>query len=82
MPSRVMTNRGTIVICEDSTDGSNFLRLLDRDGILTTFAQNRISGDEFAGATVSPQGDTLFVNMQASQGRTFAIWKEHGGLGF
>ena len=24
----------------------------------------------------------LFVNTLASQGRTFAIWKEHGGLGF
>ena len=32
MPDNItMTNRGTIVICEDSTDGSNFLRLLDRE---------------------------------------------------
>jgi secreted PhoX family phosphatase len=77
-----MTDRGTIVICEDSTDGSNFVRLLDRQGTLTTFAQNRLNADEFAGATISPRGDTLFVNMQASQGRTFAIWKEHGSLGF
>jgi secreted PhoX family phosphatase len=77
-----LTKRGTIVICEDSTDGSNFVRLLDRHGTLQTFAQNRFSGDEFAGATVSPNGDTLFVNTQASSGRTFAIWAEGSRLGF
>ncbi|MGH8828550.1 MAG: alkaline phosphatase PhoX, partial [Jiangellaceae bacterium] len=31
-------------------------------------------GDEFAGATFSPDGRTLFVNIQASRGMTFAIW--------
>ena len=30
--------------------------------------------DEFAGSTFSPDGDTLFVNIQASAGMTFAIW--------
>ena len=30
--------------------------------------------DEFAGSTFSPDGRTLFVNIQASRGRTFAIW--------
>jgi secreted PhoX family phosphatase len=77
-----LTKRGTIVICEDSTDGTNFVRLLDRDGNLETFAQNRFSGDEFAGAAVSPDGNTLFVNTQASAGRTFAIWAEGHRLGF
>jgi secreted PhoX family phosphatase len=77
-----MTPRGTIVICEDSTDGSNFVRLLDRRGTLATFVQNRFSVDEFAGAAVSPGGHTLFVNTQAASGRTFAIWRDHGNLGF
>ena len=31
-------------------------------------------GDEFAGSTFSPDGHTLFVNIQASRGMTFAIW--------
>ena len=35
-------------------------------------------GEEFAGATFSPDGDTLFVNIQASQGITFAIWGPWG----
>ena len=30
--------------------------------------------DEFAGSTFSPDGHTLFVNIQASRGMTFAIW--------
>jgi secreted PhoX family phosphatase len=77
-----LTKRGTIVICEDSTDGSNFVRLLDRQGTLQTFAHNRFSGDEFAGATISPDGNTLFVNTQANSGRTFAIWAEGARLGF
>ena len=77
-----LTDRGTIVICEDSTDGSNFVRLLDKHGTLDTFAQNRFSGDEFAGAAVGPGGHTLFVNTQSSTGRTFAIWSERGNLGF
>jgi secreted PhoX family phosphatase len=83
MPDNItITRRGTIVLCEDSIDGSNFVRLLDRHGRLSTFAENRFNGDEFAGVAISPSGDTLFVNMQAAQGRTFAIWSERGGLGF
>ena len=31
-------------------------------------------GDEFAGASFSPDGHTLFVNIQAGQGMSFAIW--------
>ena len=31
-------------------------------------------GEEFAGATFSPDGKVLFVNIQASAGVTFAIW--------
>ena len=31
-------------------------------------------GEEFAGSTFSPDGHTLFVNIQAGAGLTFAIW--------
>jgi secreted PhoX family phosphatase len=30
--------------------------------------------DEFAGSTFSPDGHTLFANIQASRGMSFAIW--------
>ncbi len=38
-------------------------------------------GEEFAGATFSPDGETLYVNIQASRGVTFAIWGPWGRLG-
>jgi secreted PhoX family phosphatase len=71
------------VICEDGPV-DNYIRRLDHDGHLQNLALNRLKrnaapnapryGEEFAGATFSPDGDTLFVNIQASQGITFAIW--------
>lgn len=78
-----VSHRGTIVICEDGGEG-NYVRLLTRSGELVDLAWNRTDrpDDEFAGATVSPDGRTLFVNIQAANGRTFAIWHEHGGLRF
>ena len=38
-------------------------------------------GDEFAGATFSPDGGTLFVNIQAPRGVSFAIWGPWGRIG-
>jgi secreted PhoX family phosphatase len=38
-------------------------------------------GEEFAGATFGPGTDTLYVNIQASQGITFAIWGPWGRIG-
>jgi secreted PhoX family phosphatase len=32
------------------------------------------TNDELAGSTFSPDGNTLYVNIQASNGMTFAIW--------
>ena len=70
-PDNVTTSkRGTLVICEDGGD-RNFLRALTRKGELFDIAQNRIAtqlNDEFAGSTFSPDGRTLFVNIQASRG--------------
>ncbi|MGH7540642.1 MAG: PhoX family protein [Gemmatimonadota bacterium] len=81
-PDNVTTSRrGTLVLCEDST-GDNYLRGLTRGGQLFDIALNRLHsaagtprfGDEFAGSTFSPDGRTLFVNIQASAGMSFAIW--------
>jgi len=82
LPDNVTTsNNGTLVVCEDSS-GDNFLRGLTRRGDIWDIALNRLVasdgterfGDEFAGSTFSPDGRTLFVNIQASRGMTFAIW--------
>ena len=83
-PDNVTTRgRNTLVLCEDSTS-DNFLRTLTSSGKLGDLALNRLVSqigarlprfnDEFAGATFSPNGETLFVNIQASRGMTFAIW--------
>jgi secreted PhoX family phosphatase len=82
-PDNVTTSpRGTLVLCEDNVN-DNYLRGLSRGGQLFDIAVNRlvsqITGlprfnDEFAGSTFSPGGDTLFVNIQAAAGMTFAIW--------
>jgi secreted PhoX family phosphatase len=71
------------VLCEDSSD-FNYLRLLSKQGELRDFAVNQITGrtnEEFAGATFSPDGETLFVNIQASQGLSIAIWGPWASIG-
>ena len=89
LPDNVTTSRrGTLVVCEDNTE-DNFVRGLTRRGDLFDIALNRLQGadgtdrsnDEFAGTTFSPDGRTLFVNIQASAGMTFAIWGPWGRLG-
>jgi secreted PhoX family phosphatase len=89
-PDNVTTRgrRNTLVLCEDNVN-DNFLRGLTHSGHLFDIALNRLvssSGanrfnDEFAGATFSPDGETLFVNIQASRGMTFAIWGPWDRLG-
>jgi hypothetical protein len=76
--------RGGLVLCEDGS-GLEFLHGLTDDGELFPFCQNNVvlngerngfvgdyRGSEFAGATYSPDGSWLFVNVQ-SPGITFAI---------
>jgi secreted PhoX family phosphatase len=76
-PDNVTTSpRGTIILCEDH-DQDNYIRGLSRGGQISSIALNRMAGrfgDEFAGSTFSVDGSTLFVNIQASRGITFAIW--------
>ena len=66
------TPKGAIVLCEDAS-GSCFVRGLTRDGEIFDFARNIANDSEFAGATFSPDGQTLFVNIQGP-GQTVAIW--------
>jgi secreted PhoX family phosphatase len=44
-----------------------------RDGSVYPFASNRLSSSEFAGATFSPDGHTLFANIYGP-GMTLAIF--------
>ena len=62
---------GQLFVAEDSADG-NFLRKVSLDGEVLPFARNAQSGSEFAGPCFSPDGRTLFVNMQEDQ-QTVAI---------
>ena len=93
MPDNVTVSpRGGLVLCEDGT-ANPCVHGLTPDGRLFRFARNAvrlagerngIAGDftsgEFAGATFSPDGRWLFVNVQ-TPGITFAItgpWEEGG----
>ena len=88
-PDNITTSRrGTLVVCEDSSV-DNYIRGLSPRGKLWDIALNRLVsqtgapryGDEFAGSTFSPSGHTLFVNIQATNGMTFAIWGPWGRIG-
>ncbi len=80
-PDNVSTSkRGGLVFCEDGS-GSNYLRGLGSKGEIFDFAKNIARGhksSEFAGATFSPDGKILFVNIQ-KPGLTFAIWGDWKG---
>lgn len=80
----VVSPGGAILLCEDSS-GDNFLRGLTTRGQIFDFARNADAtqvGQEFAGATFSVDGRTLFVNIQGSNGYSLAIWGpwERGAL--
>ncbi|MEL7209261.1 MAG: alkaline phosphatase PhoX, partial [Actinomycetota bacterium] len=75
----VLSPQGSLVICEDGDQGRNRVVALGPDGTLVPIAANIANEKEFAGATFSPDGATLFVNTQGSPGggilgRTLAIW--------
>ena len=71
---------GDLFVCEDAVpadDKINYLLGITPTGEVYPFAKNAGSASEFAGATFSPDGSTLFVNRQG-EGQTFAItgpWK-------
>jgi secreted PhoX family phosphatase len=59
------------VICEDGP-GDNYVRAVAPDGLIWKVARNAASDSEFCGACFSPDGRTMFVNVQRP-GTTFAI---------
>jgi secreted PhoX family phosphatase len=68
---------GDLIMCEDSysgeRDNTNYLRGLTPQGKIYTFAMNaHKKNGEFCGACFSPDGSTLFVNIQ-QPGLTLAI---------
>jgi uncharacterized protein len=64
--------RGEVVVAEDQK-GRCRLRVLDVQGKVSTLAQNALGiAQEFAGVCFSPDGSTLFCNLQKS-GHTVAI---------
>src|SRR5262245_52254084 len=78
-----VTPGGGLILCEDGS-GQEFLHGLTQQGEIFKFAMHMVpgfTGSEFAGATFSPDGETLFVNIQ-TPGITFAIWGpwENGAL--
>ena len=84
MPDNVcmMPKSSLLFMCEDSdypgedNTPENFVRILTPDGRIADFARNivpKMERAEFAGATFSPDGKTLFVNIQ-QLGATFAVW--------
>jgi secreted PhoX family phosphatase len=77
MPDNLCASpRGSLVLCEDADTPATFLRGLTAVGTVFPFAENMtpgFEGTELAGATFSPDGETLFVNVQWA-GLTAAIW--------
>lgn len=73
---------GDLLVCEDSAgeevDPGNRLLGVTPQGEVYTLARNAISQSEFAGACFSPDGSTLFVNLQGN-GLTLAITGEWRG---
>ncbi len=70
---------GDLYVCEDSPLSADRLIRITPDGRATVFASNVASGSELAGATFSPDGRVLFVNVQ-KPGITLAIHGPFGAL--
>ncbi|MBL4697817.1 MAG: DUF839 domain-containing protein, partial [Phycisphaerales bacterium] len=68
---------GDIIVCEDENKPPHLIGVT-MEGELYRIARNAASNSEFAGAVFSPDGSTLFVNLQG-HGWTLAItgpWKK------
>lgn len=68
---------GDLFVCEDG-EAPQFLVGVSPDGQLYQFAKNAMNSTEFAGVCFSPDGSTMFVNLQG-MGWTLAItgpWRQ------
>jgi len=75
MPDNICLAGRNLLICEDNKM-KTYLRVLTPRGQVFDLAKNIAPGheiEEFAGVTFSPDGQTLFLNLQVP-GMTFAIW--------
>ena len=96
LPDNVTASaRGTLVLCEDNA-GPNRLQALTKWGQLFTFAQRlddpatplppapggvNEASIEFAGATFSQDGSTLFFNLNTGLGSSVAMWGPWQSIG-
>ena len=81
---------GGIIMCEDG-GSTDYVRGLTPEGQVYDLMRNNLNEAEWAGATFSPDGQTLFVNIQGAtsgtpaeaegQGLTIALWGPWGGRG-
>ena len=62
---------GDLIVCEDGLE-DQFLLGITPEGDVYRLARNQLNQSEFAGAVFSPDGSTLFVNIQ-NPGLTLAI---------
>lgn len=72
-----VAKNGDVIIAEDRADNVCSLRGVTPDGQVYTLATNALNSSELAGVCFSPDGETLFVNIQ-NPGVTLAItgdWK-------
>jgi uncharacterized protein len=68
-------NKGDMFVCEDGPNG-NFMRILDKRGAISTFAQNIVPNFEWSevtGSIFSHDKQVLFFNIQ-NPGVTCAVW--------
>jgi len=71
-PDNITINQwGDLIICEDNSLDAQFLVGLTPEGKIYHIASNTRS--EWAGACFSPDGNTLFANIQKDPGMTIAI---------
>jgi uncharacterized protein len=68
----VVAPTGDLFLCEDGPN-TQYVVGVTPNGKLYQFARNALNDSEFCGACFSPNGQTMFVNIQ-SPGITFAIW--------
>jgi secreted PhoX family phosphatase len=64
---------GFAVACTDGEGEQHLIAINDQGGSFA-LARNAKDDAEFAGATFSPDGDTLFANIQGSPALSLAIW--------
>jgi hypothetical protein len=68
----VVAPTGDLFLCEDG-GGENYVVGVTPNGQLYQFARNALNDSEFCGSCFSPDGQTMFVNIQ-NPGITLAIW--------